>query len=81
MEKIFFLASLSHLRKESDPDPLVRGTDPDPHQNVTDPQHWYRYRVMISPGPEKLPGPICGQAVSKNSGMVQQSLVSFLINS
>ncbi len=30
----------SHWRKESDLDPLVRGSDP--HQNVTDPQHWLK---------------------------------------
>jgi hypothetical protein len=29
------------MKKEVDPDPLVRGTDPDPHQNVTDPQHCF----------------------------------------
>jgi hypothetical protein len=35
-----FFASLKSLRKESDPDPSVRGAVLDPHQNVTDPQHW-----------------------------------------
>jgi hypothetical protein len=46
MKKLCFCWRLvGQLRKQQDPDPLVRGTDPadpdpDLYQNVTNPQHW-----------------------------------------
>jgi hypothetical protein len=45
---IFWYPS-SHWRKESDPDPLVRGADP--HQNITDPQHCFAGTELLRSSP------------------------------
>ncbi len=53
--KNFFLASESHWRKESDPDPLIRDVDPGPHQNVTDPHHFWQESAPPPPQPRSGP--------------------------
>jgi hypothetical protein len=63
--KKFFLHPLSQWRKESDLDPLVRGTDPDPHQNVTDPQHWYNHTSLFWSTKSALQKILSGPCLSK----------------
>jgi hypothetical protein len=46
-KKIFFCILKVTERKESDPDPLIRGTDLDPQQNVRDLPHCFLRSLII----------------------------------